>query len=191
MPQALTLEPIPDEAKITYEHYKLVEDLADKRYEVIGGRLIMTPAPIPYHQRISRKLERILEDFVIDNDLGEVFDAPCDVVLSQTDIIQPDIFFISQEKAYIITDTYINGAPDLIIEILSPTSTSKDTVIKKRLYLKNKVKEYWIVDPMEKEIEIFSLAGDLYKLAGTYKKEDDIVKSELLKGLKFILKEIF
>lgn len=191
MPQTLILEPIPEAAKITYEEYKLVEDLADKRYEVIGGRLIMTPAPIPYHQRISRKLERILEDFVIDNDLGEVFDAPCDVVLSRIDVIQPDIFFISKEKSYLITDTHINGAPDLIIEILSPTSTSKDKTIKKRLYLIHKVKEYWIVDPMEKEIEIFSLAGDLYKLSGSYKKEDDIVKSELLKGLKFILKEIW
>jgi Uma2 family endonuclease len=191
MQQPVTLEPIPDEAKITYEHYKLIEDLADKRYEVIGGRLMMTPAPIPYHQRISRKLERILEDFIIKNDLGEIFDAPCDVVLSEIDIVQPDIFFIPKDKTYIITDTHINGVPDLIIEILSPISASKDTVIKKRLYLKNKVKEYWIVDPMEKEIQIFSLIGDSYKLAGIYKKEDDIVKSELLKGLKFTLKEIF
>ncbi|MEW6096509.1 MAG: Uma2 family endonuclease [bacterium] len=191
MQQAVKLEPIPEAAKITYEEYKLVEDLADKRYEVIGGRLIMTPAPIPYHQRISRKLERILEDFVIDNDLGEVFDAPCDVVLSDTDVVQPDIFFIAKDKAHIITDTYINGAPDLIIEILSPTSTSKDTVIKKRLYLKSKIKEYWIVDPLEKEIQIWHIKGDLYRLIGNYKEKDDIVKSELLKGLKFTLKEIF
>jgi len=191
MEQALTLEPIPEAAKITYEEYKLIGDLADKRYEVIGGRLIMTPAPIPYHQRISRKLERILEDFVIENDLGEVLHAPCDVVLSETDVVQPDIFFIAKDKTHIITETHINGAPDLIIEILSPTFSSKDTVIKKRLYLKNKIKEYWIVDPLEKEIQIWHIKGNFYKLIGSYKEENNVVSSELLLGLKFNLKEVF
>ncbi|MFH1562195.1 MAG: Uma2 family endonuclease [Nitrospirota bacterium] len=184
------LEPIPDEVKITYQDYNLLRDI-DKRYEVIGGRLSMVPAPIPHHQQISRKLERILEDFVIDNDLGEVFDAPCDVVFSKTDVVQPDIFFISKHRLYIINKTNIKGAPDLIIEILSPISTGRDKVIKKKLYADHKVKEYWVVDPRGKTVQIYSLVGALYEISGSYKEPDEIVKSELLKGLSFTLKEIF
>ncbi|MBU0701411.1 Uma2 family endonuclease [bacterium] len=184
------LEPIPAEIKITYQDYKLLRDI-DKRYEVMGGRLSMVPAPIPHHQQVSRRLERILEDFVIDNDLGEVFDAPCDVVLSETDVVQPDIFFISKERLYIINKTNIKGAPDLVIEILSPISAGRDTIIKKKLYADHRVKEYWIVDPKGKTIQIYSLVSNLYEIAGSYKEPDDIVKSELLKGLSFTLKEIF
>ncbi len=186
----LELEPLPAEIKITYQDYKILRDI-DKRYEVIGGRLSMVPAPIPYHQQVSRKLERILEDFVIDNDMGEVFDAPCDVVFSKTDVVQPDIFFILKQRLYIINKTNIKGAPDLIIEIISPISTGRDKVIKKKLYADHKVKEYWVVDPKGKTIQIYALVSELYEMACSYNEPDDIVQSKLLKGLSFTLKEIW
>ena len=186
----LAPESIPAEIKITYQDYKLLRDI-DKRYEVIGGRLNMVPAPAPYHQQISRKLERILEDFVIDNELGEVFDAPCDVVFDNSDIVQPDIFFISKQRLHIINKTNIKGAPDLIIEILSPMSIGRDKIIKKKLYADHKVKEYWVVDPKGKTVQIYGLVNDLYEIAGSYNEPEDTVYSKLLKGLSFTLKEIF
>lgn len=184
------LETIPSEIKITYQDYKILRDI-DKRYEVLGGRLSMVPAPIPYHQQVSRKLERILEDFVIDNDMGEVFDAPCDVVFSKTDVVQPDIFFISKQRLYIIDKANIKGAPDLIIEIISPISAGRDKIVKKKLYADHKVKEYWVVDPKEKTVQIYGLVGNLYEMAGSYNEHEDIVSSRLLKGLSFVIKEIF
>ena len=129
--------------KFTYEDYVLMPE--GKRYEIVEGELYMVPAPTTTHQRISRKLEEMLSRFVEERKLGEVFDAPIDVVFSETDIVQPDIIFISNENKNIIKEENIKGAPDLIIEILSPSSAQRDKTIKKKLYAKNGVKEYWLV----------------------------------------------
>jgi Uma2 family endonuclease len=150
----------------------------------------MTPAPVPYHQRIIIKLGRILDEFVTKNNLGIIFVAPCDVLLSEEDVIQPDLFFISNEKMSIITDKYIAGVPDLAIEILSTYTKKLDKLLKKKLYESYGVKEYWVVDIDKKTIEIFSLKGKSYKTIGIY-KEKDIVESDLIKGLTFSVKEIF
>lgn len=183
------LDPLPDEIKITYHDYTLLQDI-DKRYEIIEGRLTMVPAPAPYHQQVSIKLENILYDFVCDNELGEVICAPCDVVLSKTDVVQPDIFFISKERLSIIGKTRIKGAPDLVIEIISPLSGSRDRIIKKKLYAEHYVKEYWVVEPNKKTLEIFWLNINTYELIGNYRSED-IIESRLLAGLRFNLKRIF
>ena len=150
----------------------------------------MSPAPVPYHQRVIRELNHILSEFVKRNNLGEVLFAPCDILLSDVDIVQPDIFFISKEKLTIIKDKYIEGAPDLVIEILSPYTQKLDRITKKRLYEVYKVAEYWIADTDKKTLEVLSLKGNSYKTMGIY-KEEDMVASDLIKGLKFSVKEIF
>lgn len=179
---------IIEKKKYTYEDYLKTPD--DKRYELINGELLMTPSPIPNHQRISGKLEFILRKFITENNLGEVFDAPCDVYLDNENVVQPDILFISKDRLGIIGEKNIQGAPDLAIEIISENSVYRDIVQKKRLYARFGVKEYWIVIPEEKEIEVYILKDNTYQLHKTYGKVDTL-ESPSLKGLRIVLEEIF
>jgi len=179
---------VVEKKKYTREDYLKTPD--DKRYELIEGELLMTPSPVPKHQRISRKIEFMLEKFVTENGLGEVFDAPCDVYLDDENVVQPDIFFISKERLNIIGEKNIQGAPDLVIEIISENTAYRDLVQKKKLYAKFGLKEYWIAIPEEGSIEIYILKDNTYQLYKTYSK-DDILESPYLKGLKIVLKEIF
>lgn len=177
-----------EKKKYTYEDYLKTSD--DKQYELIDGELLMTPSPVPNHQRISRKLEFILEKFVTENNFGEIFDAPCDVYLDDENVIQPDILFISLDRLAIIGEKNIQGAPDLTVEIISENSAYKDMVQKKRLYARFGVKEYWVVIPDCEEIEIYILKDNTYRLCKSYNKSDNL-ESPLLKGLNIALKDIF
>src|SRR5271169_2611054 len=112
----------------TYEEYYLLDD--DKRYELIEGELIEMSAPSIIHQRILVKLTIRLGNYIAKNEIGEIFVAPCDVVLSEINNFQPDLLFISQENLNIIKDRAIFGTPDLIVEILSPSNPSHDKVKK-------------------------------------------------------------
>jgi Uma2 family endonuclease len=150
----------------------------------------MTPSPIPKHQRISRKIAFVIEKFVTENDLGEVFYAPCDVYLDKENVVQPDILFISKERLNIIDEKNIQGAPDLVIEIISESTAYRDLVQKKKLYAKFGVKEYWIVIPGEALVEVYILKDNTYMLHKTYGK-GDAVESPHLKKLKIELKGIF
>jgi Uma2 family endonuclease len=177
-----------EKKKYTYEDYLKTPD--DERYELIQGELIMTPSPIPKHQRISRELEFEILKFVKANDLGEVFDAPCDVYLDDENVVQPDILFISKERLNIIGEKNIQSAPDLVIEIISENTAYRDFVQKKKLYARFGVKEYWIVIPGEELVEIYTLKDNTYTLYKTYSK-DDTLESHYLKDLKIELKGIF
>lgn len=177
-----------DKRKYTYDDYLKIPD--DKRYELIEGELIMTPSPVPYHQWISKNIEFELEKFVREKNLGKVFDAPCDVYLDEENVIQPDILFISKERLNIITDKNIRGAPDLVIEILSEATAYRDLVKKKRLYAKHGVKEYWIIDPEEKTVEIYSLKEGVFVVTQSF-TEKDVLKSPMLLGLEINLTKVF
>jgi len=174
--------------KYTYEDYVNMSD--DKRYELIEGELLVTPSPTPKHQRISGRLEFKLRRFIAENNLGEIFYAPCDVYLDDENVVQPDIMFISKERLNIIGEKNIQGAPCLTIEIISESSAYRDMVQKKKLYAKFGVKEYWIVIPEEESIEIYLLKDNTYQLSKRYGK-DDTLETPFLKGLKIELKEIF
>ena len=179
---------VVEKKKYTYEDYLKTPE--DKRYELINGELLTTPLPIPNHQRISGKFEFVVRKFVTENNLGEVLYAPCDVYLDNENIVQPDILFISKERLNIIGKKNIGGAPDIVIEISSENSVYRDMVQKKRLYARFGVKEYWIVIPEEREVEVYILKGEAYQLYKTFTKVD-ILESPSLKGLKIGLKEIF
>jgi len=177
-----------EKKKYTYEDYLKTPE--DKRYELIDGELLMTPSPIPLHQRISRRLGFALTKFVEENDSGEVFYAPCDVYLDNENVVQPDILFISKERSNIIGEKNIQGAPDLVVEIILENSAYRDMVQKKRLYAKFGVKEYWIVIPKEGMVEMYILKNDLFQSHTTFHK-DTILESPCLKGLSIHLQEIF
>ena len=131
--------------KLTYKEYVLFP--ADgKRHEIIDGRHYMNAAPNPRHQAISRHIQFQLYEAIELKQLGEVINAPIDVQFTNSDVVQPDIVVVLK-KNRIITSVKIEGAPDLVIEILSPSSRKLDASLKKRLYEQSGVPEYWIVDP--------------------------------------------
>ncbi len=148
--------------KLTYEAYCCFPD-DGKRHEVIDGVHYMNPAPSTYHQTVSRQLQFQLFTQIELAGLGQAFDAPVDLQLSDYDIIQPDIVVVLNRAANIVTPSKIKGVPDLIIEILSPSSTRNDCVLKKELYQRSGVPEYWIADPMETQLEQLVLENGTYR----------------------------
>ncbi len=150
----------------------------------------MAPAPTPRHQIIQWKLGTEISDYIRKYDLGIVMYAPVDVYLSKYDTYQPDIVFVAKENAHLIGDEKIEGAPDLVVEILSPSSAYDDLKRKWRVYERSGVKEYWIVDPKENSIEIYENVNREFKrISRAFEK--DVVTSKILKGLKVDLKEVF
>ena len=174
--------------KFTYEDYLQLPE--DKRYELMEGEFYMVPSPGWSHQTILKRLFRILDDYVTSQRLGEPRFAPLDVVLSEEDVVQPDILFISKERFYIITERNIQGAPDLVIEILSPGTAERDRGLKKKLYAKYGVREYWIVDPEAKSIEVTVLGEKGFETVQVCKM-GEVLSSPLLRELSFNLKEMF
>lgn len=173
----------------TYEDYLELPDDRN-RYEIINGELIMTPVPKTIHQDVVGNLFYELNDFIRKDKLGKVYTAPFDVLLGKKNVVQPDILFIAKENKKIITEDNVRGAPDLIVEVLSPTTAYYDLIEKKELYEKFGVREYWIVDPKKQWVEIYTLEDKKYKSHQQAEKSGKI-NSKLLKGFELKLKEIF
>lgn len=174
--------------KTTYTDYVKIDDR--NRYEVFNGELRMVPAPSTNHQFISRDLEILVWNFVSKNGLGEVLDAPVDVVFDDEEVYQPDIVFIKRDRQGIIERDAIHGVPNIIMEIVSPSSIFYDTVEKKEIYRKYGVNEYWLVFPEEKAIEVFVLEnGEYWEFCRC--KKNGCVTSKILEGLKIYAKDIF
>lgn len=195
--------------KFTYEDYLLLPE--DKRYEIIEGDLMMVPAPNVKHQRLLGNLYVPLRNYVEDKNLGEVFIAPCDVVLSRYDVVQPDLIFVSKERQDIITEKNIQGAPDLVIEILSTdkdrdqncfnsgASSSAPTereglasveLLKKKLYAKYGIKEYWLVDQEAETVEVMELDEKGYRTAAKY-ADESMLTSLAFRELHLKLADVF
>lgn len=175
--------------KLTYQEYLQMSDDFN-RHEIIEGEHYVTPSPSKRHQKISIKLSAILYLWVEDHSLGEVFTAPYDVVLSDTDVVVPDLLFVSKSRSSISYEENVQGAPDLIVEILSPSTSKRDLGIKKTLYEKFGVAEYWVIDPDQKSIEIFTLEVGKFSrhIRLTFK---DQLTSSLFPGLQIPLSQIF
>lgn len=133
------------------------------RYEVIGGELVVSPAPSTKHQRVSFRLSRILGDHLERVGIGEAFAAPIDAILGTHDIVQPDLVVVLQHHAERITDAGIDGAPDIVIEITSPSSQRIDRIRKSATYATFGVPEYWIVDPETETILVQTLVNGRYQ----------------------------
>lgn len=175
--------------KYTYQDYlDLPED--GKRYEVINGELIMVAAPSTFHQSVLINLVNDLKNFLNREKVGKVFCVPIDVKLSDRNVVQPDIIFVSQNNSNIITENNVEGTPDLIIEILSPGTAYHDLIEKKEIYERFDVKEYWIVDPKKQRIEIYQNINQRFELNQRIELEGT-VESLVIKGFKISLESIF
>lgn len=182
------------EKMLTYQEYREMEFDEDDnfRYELLNGILMRKGSPTIEHQRIAGNIYFRMRLFVEEKQVGEVFSAPLDVVLDDHNAPQPDIFFVSKDKKYILDEEkqVVIGTPDIIIEILSPGSVKKDRITKKKIYESCKVPEFWIVDPSYRHIEIYKLAGDTYELAD-FVEESGTLKSTVLAGFELPLHQIF
>ncbi|HLF85790.1 MAG TPA: Uma2 family endonuclease [Nitrospiria bacterium] len=175
--------------RFTYEDYLHFPD-DRKQYQIVDGEVYMVPAPIPYHQRVSMNIGIMVHSYVSRHGLGEVFYSPCDVLLSNENVVQPDIFFISKNQLNIITEKNIAGPPDLVIEILSPYTEKLDRTIKKELYSKYGVQEYWLVDPASKGIELLALSDNKLSTIGIFGVKDTF-GSKVIKGLSVNIEKVF
>jgi Uma2 family endonuclease len=146
--------------KLDYDDYRRLPD-DGKRYEILDGELYVTPAPSPLHQRVSKRLQRKLEDYFEARGLGEVFNAPIDMILGRHDVAQPDILVVANPSQ--ISGRGIEGAPLLVVEVLFPSTRRHDREVKMRRYAALASPHYWIVDPEGKWIACYRLAGDSYR----------------------------
>lgn len=172
----------------TYEDYSRLPEGAP--YQLIGGQLIMTPHPTPYHQEISMKLAFTLRNFVQKNSLGHVYFAPLDVYLGDKDVYQPDIIFIRKEREAIIGEINIEGPPDIVVEILSPTTAYYDLRKKFKVYEQCSVSEYWIIDPQLKKVEVYENKNIKFQIYSEAETERNI-SSKILEGFTISLADIF
>ena len=180
----------PPQGQWTYKDYLRVPDDGWK-YEVMKGRLYMTPAPAPHHQRVILRLSTQLMAFVDERKLGEVFIAPLDVILPNGlgTPVQPDIFFVAARDAEMVGEKYVQGVPALIVEVLSPSNWLDDRRTKLEIYAEAGVAEYWIVDPRDRTIEVFALNEDRYDLHERF-GDGETASSRLLDGFSVAVDEI-
>jgi len=173
----------------TYDDYLALPD-DGKRYEVIEGDLSMTPAPSPLHQQIQLTLGSSLLAFVKKHSLGRIYVAPIDVALSLVDIVQPDVLFVANDRMHVVAQRNIIGIPNLIVEILSPTSTKRDRVEKLALYQRYALPEYWIVDPEGEGVETYVYQDSSLKKMATLKPGDE-VQSRKIPGFSLKVADVF
>ena len=182
------------ETKIKYNYQDYLQLPEDKRYEIIDGDLFMVPSPDERHQHILSNIFYVLFDYVRKNKLGAVYCAPFDILFSEEDIVQPDIIFVSNKNKKIITKDNIQGTPDLLVEILSPGTSKRDLGIKKKLYAKNGVREYWIADPAQETIEVLNLKEGEFR-GKSYNTgvvgQTSRLSSPVIQGFDIDIKEIF
>ena len=174
--------------KLTYADYLTTPD--DKRCELLDGELVATPAPNEAHQRTQAELGYHLMTFVKANGLGRIYYSSTDVVLSDIDVVQPDLLFVSTARTHIITPVNIQGPPDLVVEILSPSTAERDKGYKRALYAQHGVKEYWVVGTDAGAITVLLLGDDGYEVVDTF-GEGDTLTSPTLAGFSLKVDEIF
>ncbi|MBI4565995.1 MAG: Uma2 family endonuclease [Planctomycetes bacterium] len=157
--------------------------------ELIDGEILMSPSPTSRHQIVVGRMYEALSQFVHPRGLGQVLLSPLDVHLPSGDVVEPDLIYISSERRNILQD-WIRGAPDLLIEIVSPYNIERDRLVKRELYARNSVNEYWIVDPTEKSVEVLMLSGGRYAPGGYFKK-GDVLRSPILPDLSLQMTGLF
>jgi len=172
--------------KLDYSDYAAIPD-DGRRHEIIDGEHYVNPAPDLYHQAVSKRLQYQLYTRIELAGLGTLYDAPCDVQLSDHDIVQPDLLVVLRARTHIFTPIKVKGIPDLLVEILSPSSVGYDRRTKKLLYERCGVPEYWIIDPWEHKLEQSVLRQ------GKYESQilSDSVQPEIVAGVVIDLTQVW
>ena len=161
-------------------------------YELLDGELVKKKAPSPRHQLILAELYDQVKAFVRQQPQpGKVLFAPVDVFLDDSNAPQPDLVYLSPDKVSLVTSDGVMGAPNLVVEVISPSSIYRDRVTKKALYERFGVPEYWLVDPADNFIEIYTLTDGYYKLLSAASVEEGQLSSGVLPGLVIDLNALF
>ncbi len=174
---------------LTVEDYRLLPD-AGPRYQLIEGDLFMAPAPNRYHQDISGNIFLILAKYLEKRPIGKLYTAPFDVYFDEINVHQPDLVFVSKKNRSVLTYAGAQGAPDFLVEILSPKTAELDKKPKRRVFARSGVKELWIIDPEKKLIRVYHLQKDAERPAATY-SEKDTFASPQFPGLKIKGAKVF
>jgi Uma2 family endonuclease len=192
MPGSDEVKPASQGVKLTYDDFLLFPD-DGQRHELIDGEHYVTPSPNIRHQRISKRLLLLIGVWLQKHPLGEVFYAPLDVRFSLFDVVEPDLLYVSNERAAtLLAGQHVTGSPDLIIEIGSPNTRQRDETIKRRLYERSHVLEYWVVDPDIDVIRVYRRDGDRFARPLELSREaGDVLTTPLLSGLEIPLAHVF
>ena len=177
--------------KLTYADLLALPD-DGMRHELIDGEHYVSAAPTIRHQRVLRNLFATLYAFVEPQGLGEVFFAPLDVILSEHDVVEPDLLYIARKRSAILEERFVRGAPDLAVEVISPGTRRRDLTVKRRAYQELGVGEYWIVDPAHETVEIFRGGGSWLRAAESLSRKagPQTFTSPLFPGLVLSLDQI-
>ena len=179
-------EPLLQRPATMDDLHKMPDD--GRRYELIGGVIYVSPAPLVKHQAVALELAERLSQHVKAHRLGQVFVAPLDVRLSPHDVVQPDLIVVLREHRRRLTKARLEGTPDLAIEILSPSIPGHDLVRKAALYAAAGVPEYWIVDPRNDTVRVLSLENRTYV---DMPRTEETIRSQVLPRLEISVRELF
>lgn len=171
----------------TYDDLRAIPEDGN-RYELIFGEVVMSPSPKKKHQRALSRLNERMSSFVQERKLGEVFFAPFDVKFSPYSVVEPDLLYVSREKRKSLGDDFVDGAPDIVVEVLSPSNRMQDLVKKAALYAMNRVSEYWVLDPDSESITVHQWKDGQYV---ALKSRKGIARSIVLAGFQVSNREIF
>ena len=179
-------------AKLTYDDFVLFPD-DGKRHELIDGEHYLTPSPNTRHQRILAKLHLLIGGWLDTHRIGQALFAPYDIVLSDIDVVEPDLlYFSNQRAAEVITPMHARGAPELVVEIASKGTRKRDETIKRRLYERRGVSEYWVVDPELDVVRVYRREGEAFARPVELAREaGETLTTPLLPGLEMPLARIF
>ena len=186
------MHPTPEDTRLTYDDFLLFPD-DGKRHEIIDGVHFVTPSPNTRHQVLVGRLYFAIESFLRQHPrLGRVFIAPFDVVLTRWDVVEPDVLFLAGDQTDILTDKNVQGAPALVIEILSPGTRKRDEQTKRQLFERTGVREYWLVDPEFDVVNVFRRKSD-----GSFPRDAElsrathgVLTTPLMPGLSIPLDEL-
>jgi len=174
---------------LTVEDYRMMPETGP-RYQLVEGELFMAPAPSRFHQDISGNIAFLLRDYLERRPIGKLYEAPLDVYLDEFNVCQPDIVFIAKTNFGILTDAGVSGAPDFIVEILSPKTAFLDKKSKRQVFARSGVKELWLVEPDTQSIHVYFLQDDPEHPAATY-SEKDTFTSPHFPGMKISGAKVF
>jgi len=176
------------DTRLTYDDYCLLPNNG-RRYEIIDGELFVTPSPRRAHQNVVTQLSYYLVEFVKREGGGRVYVAPFDVVFSFHDVVEPDILYVAKERASVVTEKNVQGAPDLVVEVLSETTAEIDRTTKLKLYARYGVQEYWLVDPEQCTAEIYRREARGFERVASLQPSDSLA-TPLLPGFSVPLRKL-
>jgi Uma2 family endonuclease len=186
------VKPASPGLKLTYDDFVLFPD-DGKRHELIDGEHYVTPSPNTRHQQISLNLTLMIGNWLETNPIGRLFYAPFDVVFSNFDVVEPDLLYLSNQRAAdVITPLHVRGTPELVVEIGSPGTRKRDETIKRHLYERSGVSEYWVVDPDTEVLRVYQRSQNKFGRPIELSREaGDVLRTPLMPGLDLPLARIF